>query len=95
MCYNSSVYKLLGGARFELAWLVADGCQDRYVCQIPSSPHLENWAGCSCQVVTPPQSSQTLNFKTGILFCQALFVVFIRIIYHIISGIVKGEICLK
>lgn len=49
MCYNISAY--VGGARFELAWHLADGCQDRYVSQFHHPPTTENWGECSTKML--------------------------------------------
>ena len=79
MCYNVAAYKLtpVGGEGFEPSWLVADGCQDRYVCQFHHPPTTETWGECFHQDATPPQPSK-LDCSNGILFCQWLFVVILH-----------------
>lgn len=53
MCYNISTYNEppLGGGRFELPRRLADGCQDRYVCQFHHPPTIENWGECSAKML--------------------------------------------
>ena len=69
LCYNVLAY--VGGEGFEPSWLVADGCQDRYVCQFHHPPTTENWGECFRQDAAPPQPSQ-LNCKSCILLCQLI-----------------------
>lgn len=49
LCYNVLAY--VGGEGFEPSWLVADGCQDRYVCQFHHPPTTENWGECSTKML--------------------------------------------
>ena len=72
MCYNISTYKLpplaLGG--FEPPRQLANGCQDRYVCQFQHSAISENQGGGSSLPANPLSNPLNLIVKQVFYFVK-------------------------